>query len=379
MKNELKEKINLLKNAIEKEEEIISIDIETFNAINNLKTLPDNKWKIIIPLVIATVGAGAAAFVPDPLEGAEIAALGAGIASLTAFLGGSVGPIIQLAKGGNGIKLLEALRNDYYYPRKSTNDIVYLIRKESISASQLEFPPLVYISNKIKYDEYDEERNIAFLTKKCALEWEQLKSINIRGAINFKDCKNGTIFIKHPFLPKTYIELEASHDSQEIMHEKMVCISNIIQALGAKKLSGKAHFKREEVLNIKNSTDIKYMKVKTSAKIEKNKNEQLNKQFFLNQTWTGAFSEESYNKAKQLVLDFGLESDIDIMTVLQQRDPSNCNANKTFEVTTELTRELNKTLDIAVDFIVNAVELKNDYKSIIKKRDIIDYTLNLEF
>lgn len=378
MKSELKEKIQSLKAAIENEEEIISIDIETFKAINKLKTLPDNKWKIIIPIIAATVVAGAATLIPDPFEGFEASALVTGIVTLTAILGQNVGPIIQLAKG-NGTKILEALRNEYYYPRSSANNIVYLVRKESISASQLDYPPLVYISNKIKFDEYDKDRNIAFLTKTCALEWKQLKSINIRGLIDFEDCKNGTIFIKHPFLPKTYIELEASHDTQEIMHEKMVCISNIIQALGAKKLTGKAQLKREESLNTKNNTEIKYTKVKTSAKIEKNKNEQLNKQFSLNQTWAGNFTADSYNKAKQLVLDLGLDSDIDIMTVLQQRNPSNCNANKTFEVNTELTREFNKTLDIAVDFIVNAVDIKNDYKSIIKKRDVIDYTLNIEF
>lgn len=322
MKSELKEKIQSLKAAIENEEEIISIDIETFNAINKLKTLPDNKWKIIIPIIAATVVVGAATLIPDPFEGFEVATLGTGIVTLTAILGPNVGPIIQLAKG-NGTKILEALRNEYYYPRSSANNIVYLVRKESISASQLDYPPLVYISNKIKFDEYDKDRNIAFLTKNCALEWKQLKSINIRGQIDFEDCKNGTIFIKHPFLPKTYIELEASHDTQEIMHEKMVCISNIIQALGAKKLTGKAQLKREETLNIKHNTEIKYTKVKTSAKIEKNKNELLNKQFSLNQTWAGNFTVDSYNKAKQLVLDLGLDSDIDIMTVLQQRNPSN--------------------------------------------------------
>ena len=378
MKKETKKSLQLLAESINNEEQVISLDKTLYSAVDKVKRLSENRWKVITPLIITATAAGAAAAVPDPFEALEIGIAVTGWATLAAVFGEEIKIIIQFSKYGKGIQLFNALREDYYFDREST-DKIYLKRKTSINATQLDFPPILYISNTLKFDEYDDNRNIAFLTKDCASEWKKLRNINLIGNKDFEYCKNGTIFIKHPFFPNTYLELEDALDTHQIMHEKLSCISTIIQSLGATKFSGKAQFIKEETVNIKNTSEINYKATKISAKVAKDKNDKLQQTLTLNETGSGQFSEDNYSKAKKLAEDYGLNNDIDIKTLLQKRDPANCNICKSFELNYELTKEINKTLDIAVDLIINGIALKNNYESLIKKRETINYTMNIEF
>lgn len=378
MKKETQKALQLLAESINKEDEIISLDKTLYSAVYKVKKLSENKWKVFTPLLIATIAAGVAAAVPDPFEAWEIGITVAGWATLAAVFGEDIKLIIQISRYGKGIQLLNALREDYYLDREAT-DKIYLKRKKSINASQLDYPPILYISNTLKFDEYDDNRNIAFLTKACASEWKNLRAINLPDNKDFEYCKNGTIFIKHPFFPNTYLELEDALDTHKIMHEKLSCISTIIQYLGATKFSGKAQFVKEETLNIKNNSDISYKVTKLSATVAKDKNDKIQQTLVLNETSSGQFSEENYLKAKKIAEDYGLNNEIDIKTMFQKRDPTNCNVYKSHELNTELTKEINKTLDIAVDLIINNFALKNKYESLIKKRETINITINIDF
>lgn len=378
MNKNIKEKLRLIAESIEKENDQISLDIETYKTIEKIKSLSEAKWKLAIPLITATVTSLIAIAVPDPFEAIEIALATVGGTTLITLFGSKIIPIILIAKYGNGIESLDSLRTDYCFVRKS-QDTVYLKRRKSINATQLGFPPIIYISNGLKFDEYDDIRNIAFLTKDCASEWKNIKSIDVRGKSDFKYCKNATIFIKHPFLPKTYMELEAALNTYEIMHEKISYITTIMHSLGAKKIVGKAHFEKVETLEIKNASDIKIVDKKISAKVQKNKTDLVEKTLFINETCSGGFSEESYQRAKQIATEYGLDAEPDIKNLLIQRDPTNCNTTNSYNINTELTKEINKTLDVAVDILINGIGIRNDYKSKITNRDVITFSMNIDF
>ena len=375
----MKKSLQLLAESIKREEQIITLNKDLYSAVNKVKRVSENRWKVFIPLIITAVAAGVAVAIPDPFEPLEIGLAVTGWATLATVFGEEVKLIIQFSKYGKGVELLNALRDDYCIVRESV-DILYLSRKKSINASQLEFPPVLYIDNSLKYDVYDDNLNIAFLTKSCASEWKSLRSIELKDNKDFGYCKNGTVFIKHPFLPNTYLELEdALSDTHQIMHEKISCISTIIHSLGATNFTGKAQFVKEENVNINNKSEISHQVVKLSAKVTKDKNDRLQQAFTMTQTGTGQFSIEDFARAKKLAEDYGLNNDPDIRALLQIRDPANSNIQKSYNLNYELTKEINKTLDIAGDLIINGISLNNNYESIIKKREVINYTMNIEF
>lgn len=376
---EMDEKLKQLAEAIERKEEIISVDNKTYDLIYRLKRLSSEKWKIIVPILVATIGAGAAALILDPFEGLEIAAFGTGVVTLSAILGPDVIPAIKLARFKNGKKILESIREEYYTSRISSNNLIHLIRRDPINVSQLEYPPIIYVSSKVKLPRYDDEKNIAFLTKEYAKEWKQLKSIELKGNSDFNYCKDGTIFIKHPFLPKTYMELKDALDTGDILREKIARTGTIINLLGAKLFSGEAIFIGQQTVEITNKSEIKYKFVEANANVKKQKTSSLNKKYMRESKGPGTYSEDDYNKAKELAAEYGLDSDTEIITLFETRAPTNSNKITSLKTTYELTKEINKTLDIAVGLQINGFNLGNDYKSKINKREVINYTLNIEF
>lgn len=187
-------------------------------------------------------------------------------------------------------------------------------------------------------DKIMSNKSIRLMTKDELLSWNGIK---IPNRISEDD-----VLILHPFSAREYISIE---NAPELGKAKFFAYTKIFQQLGAcsyKILQG-----------IEESTE-RETKIKTKAKVKTHKlkcnifhkNSFKSKMGFdLSGELSGVptISEDSYVKAKELISQHCLESDMEINTLVEKRNPQNENRQKKEHIKCSLFEESTKTLDVA--------------------------------
>lgn len=89
-------------------------------------------------------------------------------------------------------------------------------------------------------------------------------------------------------------------------------------------------------------------------------------------------SKESYEKAKNLVHRYNLETDTMINSLIRKRDPANENLQYSETIHCDLTKEINKGLDVAVSlYAVKILALDSSFQRSTEFREVVE--LDIEF
>ncbi len=195
--------------------------------------------------------------------------------------------------------------------------------------------------------------------------------------LNVDRLSSGLILVKHPFLPNTFIDIAAMEN--ELFHTKIICLSKIMQCLGAKSIKGYAHIVEEQQRGFDGNGKLIYKEIKADASGKYQKSDRYESEYKLEDTFGGIITEESYEDAKIEARSFGLDKDFDIKNLIEQRNPQKTNSMKSRKVSIELSRELNKALDAAFELEATGLELGLGYKEILESRKKILFELEIVF
>lgn len=164
-----------------------------------------------------------------------------------------------------------------------------------------------------------------------------------------RNATTGSILMRHPFRKNTYIPLEEAE--MTIYKDKMFCMSSIAVHLGLL-FDWKVELVSVSKRDIDASGNIDYKNVKVDATFKSNEEEKYRGMISMTQDVrqnpiSTISSEEEYQEACDLVKKYGLENDMEIISLLDGRKP-NCKhiiSDRTISV--ELSKEVNSMYDIA--------------------------------
>lgn len=227
----------------------------------------------------------------------------------------------------------------------------FLSAIESSHDDAIQFLPIKYIEKSFKHD--------AFETK---------------GISNFSV---GMILVKHPFIKNTYININSLE--KESLHYKLICLSTIAQYLGAKTISGYATIADEQKRIHSISGEVIYKAVDGKIQIKTDENQRYESKYSLEDTFSGELTSETYKQAKEEATKYGLNEDIEIQNLIEQRNPEHSTSITSRKITIELSREYNKVLDIAFSLDIPEMKLSAEYKSILESRKTILFNMEIKF
>lgn len=198
------------------------------------------------------------------------------------------------------------------------------------------------------------------------------------GIKNVRNLSAGLVLIRHPFLPDTYINIDATEN--ELFHNKQHCISQIVQFLGAKSLKGHARIAESKKRTVDANGNVSYKDLKVNATILSEQNQHYESVYKFEDTFDGDdYSVSSYNQAIEKAAEFGLDKDDDIKHLIDQRNPENPRSIKSRRVSIEMSRELNSALDTAISLEAVGAELNGTYKEIIENQKRILFEFEVQF
>lgn len=200
------------------------------------------------------------------------------------------------------------------------------------------------------------------------------EGIEVKGISNFSI---GMILAKHPFLKNTYVNIDSLET--EILHHKLVCLSSIAQFLGAKSISGHAIIAEEQKRCRSITGNLTYKVINGNVQGKTEEHQKYESKYSLDDTFTGEFSQESYEHAKEEAEKFGLNDDIEIQNLIDQRNPEHSTSIVSRKLTIELSREYNKAIDTAFSLSVPGIKLNAGYKGILESRKTILFTMETKF
>lgn len=193
-----------------------------------------------------------------------------------------------------------------------------------------------------------------------------------------KAYNEGEVLMLHPFEDATYINVA---EIENIKDAKFYAYAEIAQQLGA--TGYKATYTRKETEKLMESFDGKVgFKKIFGAEVKTNSDEisGIGGSFSLSASFNGVsvVSKESYEKAKDLVRRYNLETDTMINSLIRKRDPANENLQYSETIHCELTKEINKGLDVAVSLnAVKILALDTSFQRSTEFREVVE--LDIEF
>ncbi len=227
----------------------------------------------------------------------------------------------------------------------------YSKSKTSFKDDAIQFLPINYVEQYFNHDE-----------------------IKLKGISNFSI---GIILAKHPFLKDTYVEIDCLE--KEILHNKLSCLSLIAQYLGAKSISGHAVITEEQKRIHDVSGEVTYEVISGNVQGKTEEYQKYESKYSLDDTFTGEFSQESYEHAKEEAAKFGLNDDIEIQNLIDQRNPEHSTSIVSRKLTIELSREYNKAIDTAFSLSVPGIKLSAGYKGILESRKTVLFNMEIKF
>lgn len=213
------------------------------------------------------------------------------------------------------------------------------------------------------------------------IHYEKVKELFNRDHINIlgdSSISSGTILVKHPFLQNTYMEIDKLE--KELFHSKMLNMSHILKNLGAKSFSGYAKIVEYKTRHWEGDGQISYKIIEVDSSVKTTIKEQYESEYSISDTYQGVFTEDSYEKAKSIANQFGLDNDIDVKNLINMRNPKENNTLLSRKVNIELSRELNKILDTAFSLSVLPVFTSTvRYKEVMEIRKKVVLTFDINF
>lgn len=185
------------------------------------------------------------------------------------------------------------------------------------------------------------------------------------------------ILAKHPFFKNTYVNIDSLEN--EILHNKLLCLSSIAQFLGAKSISGHAIVAEEKKRCRTFSGDVTYKIVNGKLQGKFDDDHKYESKYSLDDTFTGVFTPEDYNHAKTEAAKFGLDEEIEIKNLIDQRNPEHSTSIASRKLTIEISREYNRAIDAAFSLSVPCVKLSAEYKDILEKRKTVLFEMEIKF
>jgi hypothetical protein len=183
------------------------------------------------------------------------------------------------------------------------------------------------------------------------------------------DPKLHETFIKDPFDDHKYIKMENFQDY--IIKEKFDATSDIARLLGAKSCKFSIEVLSAKKINWEVEAGGKYKFVDISLDVKKEKQESYNKQYKIEKSYSNGHrpSLNDYEKANQKAKQFGLIHDLDVKSLINERNPNDSNIIMSRFVKESLTRETNSSLDIALNLsILDKFNLGSDYNRVAYER-----------
>lgn len=197
-----------------------------------------------------------------------------------------------------------------------------------------------------------------------------------------KVLKEGTVLVKNPFLKNTYVDFE---DAEILfVHAKAQCISEILQNLGAKSFVTKAHDKFKEKESRTLDVDVKHKNTKNEErganyKSVKGKYQKKDWNFEREDIFSGTYSQQTYERAKEIAEETGLIHDVHISGLIDQRNPLNENPINSNKISIEMTSEFNKIRDIVFGFKGTKLTLNLKYQKILKTYHLATRDIEINF
>ena len=207
-----------------------------------------------------------------------------------------------------------------------------------------------------------------------AEEFFKHDDIKLKGFSNFSV---GMILAKHPFLKNTYVNIDDLE--KEILHNKLSCLSLIAEYIGAKSISGHAVIAEEQKRIHDVSGNVTYEVINVSLQGKKEEYQKYESKYSLDDAFTGDFTIESYEHAKAEAARFGLDEDIEIRNLIEQRNPEYPRSIISRKLTIELSREYNKAIDAAFSLSVPGIQLSAGYKGILESRKTVLFNMEIKF
>lgn len=258
------------------------------------------------------------------------------------------------------------------YKEKFTKTVNHDLKSEEDLKKYINSLPIV--SSKIIQEMKAELPSVEFLTID---ELNSLANENKIQIVNTRRFAAGQVFIRHPFVPDTYMDVEESENT--LFHIKMQCLSRIMQCLGASHISGHAYVSETKKREIDVNGKISYKVVDIDGNINKTRDEKYETDYSLEDTFAGGFSQESYEEALNEAKRVGLYDDFDVKNLLDQRNPEKQNKMLGRKVKIELNRELNENLDSAFGLQAAGFTMNGTYKDILETERKVMFELQIEF
>ena len=152
-----------------------------------------------------------------------------------------------------------------------------------------------------------------------------------------------------------------------------------MQCLGASRVKGHAYVKDCKQRKMDENGKVSYKLIDANGSYQSVKNEQYESDYILEDSFSGEFSEESYNEAIAEAKQVGLYDDFDIKNLFDQRNPQKQNKMTGRKIKIEMTRELNESLDVAFSLKAAGFGMDGSYKEILETQRNVLFELEIEF
>lgn len=155
--------------------------------------------------------------------------------------------------------------------------------------------------------------------------------------------REGMTLALHPFISKCYIDINIAED--ELFKDKFNCLGRVVKLLGAKSFEAKAAFLEAKTRIIDATGNINYKLIKADASYKKSEEEKYAKTYSRKEIFSGEFTRQGYENAKQLIKQYKLEEDLNY--IVEQRNPDDGNTFSEQNIAVDLSEELNSLTECA--------------------------------
>lgn len=219
--------------------------------------------------------------------------------------------------------------------------------------------PVVRVDTDEKSIRYKWEDEASKLNQNIGIvsidEYNQVAKSESSDLILPRNVEVGSVLMRHPFCPNKYIPLEDAE--MAIYKDKMFCMSSIALRLG---LVFDWNIELVEVCNreIKADGSIKIgPKIKMDSSFKSSEESKYKSLMSMYQNVrvnasSNVSPQEEYEEAWRLAHQYGLDSDTEVRSLLEGRNPSNRYIIDSRTVSLELSREINTMYDIACNLQV---------------------------
>jgi len=213
--------------------------------------------------------------------------------------------------------------------------------------------PIVRIDTDEKSIRYKWEEDATKLNPNIQIvsinDYNQLVESKDNNLILPQNAAIGSVLMKHPFRQNTYIPLEEAEI--EIYKDKMFCMSAIAVRLGMV-FDWKVELVNVQTRNIDASGNVDCKYVNIDAKFKSQEEEKYRGLIAMTQNIrrnpdSVSTPEEEHKEAWELARKYGLQNDMEVISLLDGRNPKNAFMIKDRTISIELSKEINSMYDIA--------------------------------